>query len=73
MIVLIYIIGDLQSVVCLLVIRKMNDILNDVYYNTSSPACYAGLTAVYKEAKHRNENIKRGDVEKFMHEQEVYT
>jgi transposase InsO family protein len=51
----------------------MNDILNDVYYNTSSPACYAGLTAVYKEAKRRNKNVKRGDVENFMHEQEVYT
>jgi hypothetical protein len=51
----------------------MNELLNDVYYNTSSPACYAGLTAVFREAKRRNKNIKKSDVVNFFYEQEVYT
>ncbi len=54
-------------------IVKMNSVLRQVYYDPSSPACYAGLQTVYREAKKLLPSIKLSDVESFMQEQDVYT
>ena len=51
----------------------MEALLQDVYYNSSSPACYAGAYTVYKEAKKRHPTIKFTDVKRFMHSQDTYT
>ena len=51
----------------------MNDLLKDVYYNPSSPACYTGLYSVYREAKKREPGIKLSDVRSFLQEQDTYT
>ena len=51
----------------------MNKLLNSVYYDTSSPACFAGVQAVYREAKKRNPNVTVSDVRKFLHGQYTYT
>ena len=52
---------------------KMDKLLQSVYYNLSSPACYAGASAVLVEAKKRNSKVKKKDVIKFMEKQDVYT
>jgi len=51
----------------------MEKLLHDVYYNLKSPACLAGSTAVYKEAKNRNKNITLQKVKDFLAAQDVYT
>ena len=51
----------------------MDKIIRDVYYNTSSPACFAGVTAVLRECKRRDAGIKLKDVESFLAKQETYT
>jgi hypothetical protein len=53
--------------------KHLLKIIRDVYYNTSSPACFAGIDAVYREAKSRNRNIRRKDVEDFLAKQDSYT
>jgi len=53
--------------------KKVDRILYDVYYNVDSPACYAGVNAVLKEAKNRLSNVKKEDVIKFLTKQETYT
>ena len=52
---------------------EMESLLQDVYYNLSSPACYSGLNSVYKEAKKRFPTIKISDVETFLQSQDTYT
>lgn len=47
--------------------------LRDVYYDPNSPACYAGVDAVYREAKRRLSSVTKLDVIKYLSEQEVYT
>ncbi len=51
----------------------MDKLLDSVYYNTSSPACYAGIQAVYREAKNRDPNVKLSDVQEYLHKQHTYT
>ncbi len=51
----------------------MEKLLDSVYYNTKSPACYAGIQAVYREAKARNANIRLSDVRDYLHKQYTYT
>lgn len=51
----------------------MQSVLNDVYYSESSPACYAGINAVLKEANKRLPSIKKKDVVDFLSRQETYT
>jgi len=51
----------------------MESVLQDVYYDLSSPACYSGVNSVYKEAKKRLSSIKISDVESFLQTQDTYT
>jgi hypothetical protein len=51
----------------------MDSVLQDVYYNLSSPACYSGLNSVYKEAKKQLPSIKLSDVKSFLQKQDTYT
>lgn len=51
----------------------MEDLLNDVYYNLNSPACYAGVYAIYKEAKKRSKKVTYKDVREFLCRQNTYT
>lgn len=51
----------------------MQSVLEDVYYGLGSPACYAGVNTVYKEAKKRLPSIKPSDVETFLQKQDTYT
>lgn len=48
-------------------------LIRDVYYNTDSPACFAGIDAVLRECKKRNKKITRKQVEDFLAEQTAYT
>ena len=48
-------------------------VISDVYYNSRSPACYAGANAVFRECKKRNKNITRAQVDNFLAAQEAYT
>lgn len=48
-------------------------IVRDVYYNTSSPACFAGSDAVYREARKRSKKVTRKMVDDFLAQQEAYT
>jgi hypothetical protein len=51
----------------------MKSVLSKVYYDLSSPACYAGVDAVFRQAKKLNKKIKLSDVEHFLQEQDTYT
>ena len=51
----------------------MEALVKDVYYNTESPACFAGIEAVFREAKKRNGKITRKQVEEFLSKQDSYT
>ena len=51
----------------------MNKLLDAVYYNTSSPACFAGVNAVYREARKRNPEIKLETVKDYLERQHAYT
>jgi hypothetical protein len=51
----------------------MDSVLQSVYYDLSSPACYSGLQTVYKEAKKRLPSIKLSDVESFLQKQDAFT
>ncbi len=48
-------------------------LLDSIFYNMSSPACYTGINAVYREAKKRNSKITLEDVRKYLHKQYTYT
>ena len=49
----------------------LNKVLDSIYYTTSSPACYAGVDAVYREAKAYG--IRRKDVVEYLQRQRAYT
>ena len=51
----------------------MDKLLDSVFYNTDSPACFAGSEAVYKEAKRRNKKITRKKVDEYLSKQRTYT
>lgn len=51
----------------------MENILNDVYYNLKSPACYSGVNNVLKEARKRLITISKRDVEDYLAKQRTYT
>ncbi len=51
----------------------MDTVLKKLYYKTDSPACYAGVTNLYREAKKKLPNIKVKDVEIFLSKQQTYT
>ncbi len=51
----------------------MDTLLDSIYYNTASPACYAGIDAVYREAKIDYPKIRRKDVVEYLHRQHSYT
>ena len=51
----------------------MDKLLSSVYYDPNSPACYAGIQAVYREAKKQNPKLKQKDVVDFLHKQRTYT
>ena len=51
----------------------MDKLLDSIYYNTSSPACFAGVTAVHREAKKRNKKIRTADVKDYLERQHAYT
>lgn len=50
----------------------MENTLRDVYYDLDSPACFAGAEAVFREAKRRDANITRKDVQAFLIKQRTY-
>ncbi len=51
----------------------MDRLLDSVYYSTNSPACYAGIPTVYREAKRRNQKIRLSDVRDYLNRQYTYT
>ena len=51
----------------------MEVMLKDVYANPESPACFAGVNKVYKEAKKRNKRITMKHVRDFLAKQDAYT
>ena len=51
----------------------MDKLLDSIYYNTASPAAYAGINAVYREAKKRMPKITQKDVEDYLQRQHAYT
>ncbi len=51
----------------------MESLLKKLYYSTDSPACYAGVTKLYNEAKKKLPQIKVKDVQDFLSKQETYT
>lgn len=51
----------------------MDKLLEKVYYNLDSPACFAGQEAVFREAKKLNSDITREDVADFLSRQRTYT
>jgi hypothetical protein len=53
--------------------NKFDVLLKRVYYNTKSPACFAGVRPIFKEAKRHNPKIKFKDVLEFLQRQDIYT
>lgn len=54
--------------------RAKINTLKQLYFNIKSPACYAGVDALYREAqKERRVRISRNDVERFLSTQRTYT
>lgn len=51
----------------------MDALLEDVYFNPDSRACYAGVNAVFTEAKRRNKNVTLEAVKQFLFGQDAYT
>lgn len=51
----------------------MDKEIRDVFYNVSSPACYAGAAAVYRECKRRKINVTKKQVDNYLAKQEAYT
>lgn len=51
----------------------MESLLADVYFNPDSPACYAGVNAVFKEAKRRNKKVRLEVVKQFLSAQDAYS
>jgi len=53
--------------------RSVNDILKDVYLGPSSPAQYAGINAVLKEAKRHRSSITQQNVKDYLATVDGYT
>lgn len=51
----------------------METVLKKLYYSSDSPACYAGVTNLYREAKKKLPKIKVKDIERFLSKQQTYT
>ena len=51
----------------------MEKLLDSIYYSTTSPACYAGILAVYREAKKRDPTVRLSDVRSYLNRQYTYT
>ena len=51
----------------------MDKLLDSIYYNTASPACYGGIDAVFREAKIDAPGIRRKDVKEYLERQNTYT
>lgn len=51
----------------------MDSVLKNVYYDVDSPACYGGVSIVYKEAKKRLNKITLKNVKEFLARQQTYT
>lgn len=47
--------------------------MKDTYTNPKSPACFAGVQAILREARKTNLGIKRKKVQSFLDAQETYT
>lgn len=47
--------------------------LKKLYFDPGSPACYGGVTALYREAKKRFPKINIKTIEKFLAKQNTYT
>ena len=52
---------------------KIQKILEKIYYNAKHPAGYGGINALYNAAKKHQKNITRGQVVKYLQQQETYT
>jgi hypothetical protein len=50
-----------------------DEILRDVYYTLDSPACFAGVNAVFAEARRRDPTITRKAVRTWLAAQRTYT
>jgi hypothetical protein len=51
----------------------MDKLLSELYYDTSSPCCYAGVTALTREAKKQDSSITKKNVEDFLSKQRTYS
>jgi hypothetical protein len=51
----------------------MNNYLEKLYLNENSPTFFAGINALYREAKKKYPKIKTSDVRKFLTNQTTYT
>jgi hypothetical protein len=52
---------------------SINNILSDIYYNTSNPGSFGGIQKLYKSAKLNNNNISLLDVKNWLKSQPTYT
>ena len=53
--------------------KSMEKTLEEEYYNSSSPAFLAGVDAVYRATKRKDNRITKGIVKKWLRSQETYT
>lgn len=53
--------------------NKYESLLDDVYLNPESPACYSGVQKVYEVAHQRNSKIKLKHVQDYLLSKRVYT
>ena len=51
----------------------MDEILQQIYYNTSSAASFSSVDKIFNEAKKKIPDIKRSDVKSWLEKQLVYT
>ena len=53
--------------------QNLNELLSNLYYSLDSSVSYGGKEKLFKEAKKRNDKIKRSDVNKWLQSQLPYT
>ena len=51
----------------------MEELLNEIYYNTKSPSAFSGVEKVYLEAKQKMPSITRREVREWLEKQYTYT
>jgi hypothetical protein len=51
----------------------MNKLLDKVYYDPSSNACYSGVNAIHQEAKKQNPKVTKAKVVEYLQKQRTYT